>query len=302
MAALHDVAVAAGGVSEPDRLAHLVVDRARNIAGGEGAVLRWYEPATNSFRLLATVGTGEDMEALITANAPTAISGAFKTGQAVVMNDYKSSGQTTAWGRLHNISAQVAVPLLVDGRPVGTLAVLSYADHQYDTGDALFLSLMAAIVAPALESARLATEVRRQARSVAQIYEALPVMVIVYGRDGSIVQYNSAAEAAMGRERLFGGREALISLVREDGTPFPTEDRPFERALRSKAPVRGTVVGYGATTRHWAFIDAVPLLDESGEVEAVVTSSIDVTRLKAAEKALRESEQLFSSAFEASGV
>lgn len=316
MAALHDVAVAAGGVSDPDRLAHLVVDRARNIAGGEGAVLRWYEPATNSFRLLATVGTGEDMEALIAANAPTAISGAFKTGQPVVMNDYKTSGQTTPWGRLHNISAQVAVPLLVDARPVGTLAVLSYAEHRYDAGDALFLSLVAAIVAPALESARLASEVKRQARSAAQIYEALPVMVIVYGRDGRVIQYNSAAETAMGRERLFGGREGLISLVREDGTPFPADERPFQRALSSKSPVRGTVVGYGSATRRWAYIDAVPLLDDDGDVEAVVTSSIDITRLKAAEErqrqdaerlrevtaALRESEQLFSSAFEASGV
>ena len=129
MAALHDVAVAAGGVSDPDRLANLVVVRARQIAGGEGAVLRWYEPATNSFLLLATVGTGEDMEALIAANAPTAISGAFKTGHPVVLNDYKTSGKTTPWGRLHNITAQVAVPLRVDGRPVGTLAVLSYTDR-----------------------------------------------------------------------------------------------------------------------------------------------------------------------------
>ena len=316
MAALHDVAVAAGADSDPDRLARLVVDRARSIVGGDGSVLRWYEQATNSFRLLAAVGTGEDVEALIAANAPTAISGAFKTGQPVVMNDYRSSGQTTRWGRLHNISAQVAVPLLVDGRPVGTLAVLSYADHRFDAGDALFLSLTAAIVAPALESARLASEVKRQARSVAQIYEALPVMVIVYGRDGRVMQYNSAAESAMGEDRLFGGREGMISLVREDGTPFPTDERPFERALRSKAPVRGTVVGYGTATRLWAYIDAVPLLDEDGEVEAVVTSSIDITRLKAAEEkerqdaerlrkvttALRESEQLFSSAFEASGV
>ena len=291
MAALHDVAVAASGVSDPDRLANLVVDRARKIVGGEGAVMRWYEPATNSFQLLATVGTGEDMAALIAANAPTAISGAFKTGQPVVMNDYKSSGQTTAWGRLHNISAQVAVPLLVDGRPVGTLAVLSYSDHRYDAGDALFLSLVAAIVAPALESARLASEVQRQARSVAQIYEALPVMVIVYDSDGSVVQYNSAAETAMGRERLFGGREQMITLVREDGTPFPKDERPFERALKTKTAVRGTVVGYGLGTRRWAYIDAVPLLDDRGEVEAVVTSSIDITRLKAAEDKLRHDAQ-----------
>src|SRR5438874_10502822 len=100
MAALHDVAVAAGGVRDPDRLANLVVERARQIAGGDGAVLRWYEPATKSFLLLATVGTGEDMEALIAASAPTAISGAFKSRSPAGVNDYKTSGKTTPWGRL----------------------------------------------------------------------------------------------------------------------------------------------------------------------------------------------------------
>ncbi|HEV2218290.1 MAG TPA: PAS domain S-box protein [Candidatus Dormibacteraeota bacterium] len=293
MAALHDVAVAAGGVSDPDRLANLVVERARQVAGGEGAVLRWYEPATNSFLLLASVGTGGDMEALIAANAPTAISGAFKSGHPVVMNDYKTSGRTTTWGRTHNISAQVAVPLLVDGRPVGTLAVLSYADHQYDTADALFLSLLAAIIAPALESARLASEVKRQARSVAQIYEALPVMVVVYGRDGKAIQHNSAAETALGRERLVGVRERAIPLVREDGTPIPADERPFARALATKAPVRGTIVGYGGPAFRWAYVDAVPVFDENGEVEVVVTSSIDITRLKAAEdKQRHDAERL----------
>ena len=141
------------------------------------------------------------------------------------------------------------MPLLVDGRPVGTLAVLSYTDHRYEAPDALFLSLLAAIVTPALESARLASEVKRQARSVAQIYEALPVMVVVYGRDGKAIQHNSAAEAALGGELLDGVRERAIPLVWEDGTPIPADERPFARALKTKAPVRGTIVGYGGATR-----------------------------------------------------
>ena len=149
------------------------------------------------------------------------------------MNDYKTSGKTTPWGRLHNITAQVAVPLLVDGRPVGTLAVLSYTDHRYEAPDALFLSLLAAIVTPALESARLASEVKRQARSVAQIYEALPVMVVVYGRDGKAIQHNSAAEAALGGELLDGVRERAIPLVWEDGTPIPADERPKDATTSS---------------------------------------------------------------------
>jgi len=221
MAALHDVAVAAGGVRDPDRLANLVVERARQIAGGDGAVLRWYEPATKSFLLLATVGTGEDMEALIAANAPTAISGAFKTGQPVVINDYKASGKTTSWGRLHNITAQVAVPLLVDGRPVGTLAVLSYSDYRYDNADALFLSLVAAIVAPALESARLASEVKRTTRRIETseqrtraVIDSAPDPIVVFDVAGNIMDFNPAAERAFLRKHdEVIGRSAMILLA-----------------------------------------------------------------------------------------
>jgi PAS domain S-box-containing protein len=302
MDALHEVAVAAGGMTDQVRLAELVVERARRIAGGDAAVLRWFDPSASSFRLLASVGARPDPEHEIAVDAQTALGGAFRDRQPVIVNDYQASDQTTAWGRETGIVAQIAVPLLVEGTPVGTLVVLSYNEHAYESNDSVFLSLMAAIVAPALEAARLTREVRRQEKGRAQIYEALPVMVVVYGRDGTALQHNTAAQAALGPERLDAVRGRAISLYREDGTLIPDEERPFARAMRMKAPVRGMVAGFGSPARRWVYIDAVPLFDERGEVEAVITSSIDITDLKAAQAEQRESEQLFTGAFRASGI
>jgi PAS domain S-box-containing protein len=302
MEALHEIAVAAGGVTDQIWLAELVVERARLIAGGDAAVLRWFEPTTSTLRLLAVTGARPDPAGEIALDAQTAISDAFKTRQPVIVNDYQASDQTTAWGRDTGIAAQVAVPLLVEGRPVGTLVVLSYGLHAYEAYDALFLSLMAAIVAPALEAARLTKEVRRQNERRAQIYEALPVMVVVYGRDGTALQHNTAAEAALGSAGLEAVLERAIVLYREDGTVIPDEERPFAQAMRMKAPVRGVVAGFGGPVRRWAYIDAVPLFDEQGEVESVITSSIDITELKAAQAEQRQSEQLFTGAFRASGI
>jgi PAS domain S-box-containing protein len=302
MAALHDVAVAAGGVTEQAELARLVVQKARLIAGGDAAVLRWFEPEASAFRLLASSGTRAELVEDIDLDAQTALGGAFKTRKPVIVNDYASSGQTTTWGRRNKIAAQVAVPLLVEGRPVGTLVVLSFSDHRYQDADALFLSLVAAIVAPALEAARLTKEVRRHERSVAQIYEALPVMVVVYARDGKAIQHNSAAAAALGPEKLQGVRERTFDLYREDGTLIPAGERPFALALKGRAAVRGTIARLGGSPGQWVYIDAVPLMDELGEVEAVVTSAIDITPIKVAQQNERESEQLFSGAFAASGI
>ena len=311
-AALHEVAVAAGRLRDEQGLATLVVERARLVAGGDAAVLRWFDDASSAFRLLATAGVSVEPASEIAAEAPTAIREAFQTGRAVIVNDYRGSGQTTGWGRRHRIQAQLAVPLLVDGRAVGTLTVLSFGKHRYDDADAIFLSLMSAIVAPALQAARLAGEVDRQRDITTQVYDALGAHVIVYDRAGRPIYYNSASLAAWGDalDDPSGARDHSYPTFHADGRPVAPGERPFARALTSKAAVRGIVAGFDILgCRHWALVDAVPVLDAGGEVDFVITSFVDITSLKEAEAreksaaaALRASEQLFSGAFQASGV
>ncbi|TMD33460.1 MAG: PAS domain S-box protein, partial [Chloroflexi bacterium] len=83
-------------------------------------------------------------------------------------------------------------------------------------------------------------------------------------------------------------RDRTLPLYREDGALIPDAERPFSLALRAKAPIRGTVVGYGFEPRKWAYVDAVPMFDENGDVDAVMTSSIDITQLKNAEARQRD--------------
>ena len=284
--ALHEVAVATGRLKNQAELASLVVERARTVAGGDAAVMRWFDAASGAFRLLATAGLADDPATELAADIPTAIRDAFKNARPVIMNDYESSGQTTSWGRSQRIQAQVAVPLLVEGKPLGTLAVLSFADHEYRASDAAFLSLLAAIVAPALEAARLAKEVGRQKDLTTQVYDALGVNVIVYDRLGRPVHYNRAAQRswADALRDPSGVRDHTYPMYHEDGAPVHATERPFARAVAKKSEVRGVVAGYDVgSERRWTYVDAVPLLDASGDVDSVITSSIDITRLRKAE-------------------
>ena len=119
VAALHEVAVAAGNLADPNWLAKVAVDKALAIGPSDAAVLGWVEGPNGVFRLVASSGVARE-------------------------------------GHAHRFEAQLAVPLLVEGAPRGTLTVLNFSNRQYTTEDATFLSLLAAIVAPALEAARLA--------------------------------------------------------------------------------------------------------------------------------------------------
>ena len=158
IAALHTVAIAAASFNDECEIARLIVEQARLMTRGDAAVLRRFDAATDSFKLLASAGVRSEPEGEIDAASPTGIGEAFSAGRPVITNSYTRSGRTTPWGLSEGIRAQVAVPLVADGRPVGTLAVLSHSPHRFSHSDALAMTLMAAIVAPALEASRLTAQ------------------------------------------------------------------------------------------------------------------------------------------------
>lgn len=299
--ALQDVAAAAGRSSDVTELGRIVVDRARLITGGSAAILRWFDPASRRLSLVASVGVIGDPQAEVDVDAPTGLREAFNTGRPVIVNDYPSTGRTTEWGRRHTVHAYISVPLLLEGKPVGTLVVISQQPHEYRQDDAVFLTLIAAMVAPALESARLNDEVLRHKRVLQEVYEALPIAVIVFDGEGKVVYSNRATEDMVGAEVLARIRDRTLPLYNGDGRLMTPEERPTARALTSRQPVRGTIVGFDEP-RRWGYLDVVPILSPSGQVESMVSSMVEVTSLIAVETALRESDELFSGAFQASGA
>jgi len=192
LAALSDVAMAAGLGGDLQALADLVAERARDVAGGDGAVLRWFDPDAKAFRLVAAAGLNSAVPPGILAGDSTAIAEAFKDRQPVIDNHYLGSARATEWGRRQGIQAEVAVPLLVEGKPVGTLAVLSFASHTFTPRDGEFLALLAAMVAPAMERARLAREVERGELLLSGAFAASVVGMALAEPGGRLARVNPA--------------------------------------------------------------------------------------------------------------
>ena len=96
------------------------------------------------------------------------------------------------------------------------------------------------------------------------LFETMPHGVIHYDANGSIIGANPAASDILGVDSPAVTSWPVVRqgrAVREDGSPFPTEDLPVPVALRTGEIVAGVIVGFrhGRTGElRWVRITAVP--------------------------------------------
>ncbi|HEX6349023.1 MAG TPA: GAF domain-containing protein [Candidatus Dormibacteraeota bacterium] len=161
LTALHEVAVAAGGILDAQTLGRLTVDRATDLLGVDSAVLRWWDERSGCLRLLASNDPHPEQHKVEITPQQGVIGRAFREGRTVTIGDYRHSESSLPWVANDGVMTAMGVPLTVGQRTVGALAVASYKPHRYDALQARLLNLFAAQVAPALEAARLASERER---------------------------------------------------------------------------------------------------------------------------------------------
>jgi formate hydrogenlyase transcriptional activator len=90
----------------------------------------------------------------------------------------------------------------------------------------------------------------------------------------------------------------------QDGVEIAADLLPMQQAAATGKPVygRALTVVYEDGTERETVENAVPLLDEAGKPRGAVGASIDLTELKQAERALRESETRFRAVYERSPI
>lgn len=145
----------------------------------------------------------------------------------------------------------------------------------------------------ALQASLHASEARFRA-----LISSLQVGVVVQGPKAEILLCNAVSLDLLGlSEAEYLGRTSFDPrwrIVDENGQDFAAEQRPVARVLATRRDVRSVVMAiFRPRSRDWVslLVNAVPQLDEAGEVLQVVSTFTDITALRSAEaraRALRD--------------
>ena len=153
--ALHEIAVALGGVLEPEQLASLVVERARDLLAAGAVGLYVFDEPTQLLRPLLSSDAREGVPEPTIPPGVGAAGMAFMTGAPVLVDEYVDWPHAGGWAAANGVRSAMAVPLQVAERRTGALSVRTYEPRHWTGDDAQTMVLLAAQVAPVLEAARL---------------------------------------------------------------------------------------------------------------------------------------------------
>jgi PAS domain S-box-containing protein len=130
--------------------------------------------------------------------------------------------------------------------------------------------------------------------------------VVVHGPDTKIRFINRLAADVLRMEddELEGvaTSDPRWIVFREDGSPMPIEEFPANQAIRKKASVKGIVHGLkrpNSDEVYWLVANALPVLDEHGEILEVLVSFTEITRLIETEHEAQKLRQRFELAVRA---
>ena len=225
--ALHEVAIAAGGLRDLGELGRLVVDRARQLLKSESATLRWWDPATETLRLLASEPPSDGEGERIAAGEGT-LGQAFERREPVLIENYGHAGQTVPWAVNQGIKAAMGVPVMAREQPLGALGVATKHDRRYSREEVQLLTLLAAQIGPALEAARLYTESERRRREAEALAELVRLGATQEDTDRAIAMITEQACRLVGADYsvvvLTGAGDAL-QVVGSYGTRSPIWNR-----------------------------------------------------------------------------
>jgi PAS domain S-box-containing protein len=216
---------------------------------------------------------------------------AVQSGTPIVTSNLSSSSPgIRALASAFGVQGCLIVPLTPREEVIGALIfnyqVLPLTLNDMDLD---FARKLSATVSMALDNARLYQQTRyEQARWLATV-ESMLDPVTVSDAAGHAIYMNPAYSELIGRHiqpnLTLEEHPRYYALFRPDGTPFPVEELPLQRAVLRNEAVRNVELVQVSTNGDsvHAIYNAAPLHDEAGQVIGAVAVGHDVTEQRRVE-------------------
>jgi two-component system cell cycle sensor histidine kinase/response regulator CckA len=314
-------------IAERQRAESLAEGQSRlleRIAAGEGldaildAILRFAEAHGSGFRASLML-LDQGGEQLRMASAPSLPAEYLKAAQVVPVGPAHGSCGTAAYRRapvsvrdiatdpLWNwpsreialkagLRACWSVPISsTSGQVLGTFANYYKERRDPTPDDARIVEIASHLAGIAVDRSRNLEALGQSTRLLQQVLETLPVGVWVVGSTGRIVYGNAAGQQLWGAARYVGidGFDQFKGWWLESGRPIAPDEWAAARALRSGEISLNELIriqGFDGSERV-VLNSAVPITGAGGRIEGAIVLNQDVSDQRAAEEALRRSEE-----------
>jgi len=260
-------------------------------------------PAEGALLIRAGVGwrPGVVGHVRIDSDSGTAPGYAFQTGQPVIADHQSERVRFRTPSVLVEHGVRRSINVVIgdrDNQPFGVLEADSSDRARFVMPDIAFLEALATTLAVVADRQAREAALRASETRLRRVLDLVPAGIIEADADGVFRYVNPAAQAIlrMAPEMAVGRSYAAAewAVTTPDGRPVPSEQLPVARALRGEM-----VHGYEhlfsnrAGERIRLQVDAAPVRGADGTITGMVAAFSDVSEQRAAETALRRSEEEF---------
>jgi len=214
------------------------------------------------------------------------------TGEVLIVEDVADDPGTInrEWMRQQGYVSFIGIPLLVRGRLLSVLALLTRHRHDFDGEQVALLTAFGSHAAIAVEHARLYKEAKDTRDFLEAMTENSADAIITTDIHGRFTYFSSGAQDMFG----YRAHEILGHRVADYYRGGIDEAQAVMTRLRAEGKIRNRELGFRAKDGRWVETSAsISLLqDPNGQVLGSLGVVRDITDRKKAEAAQREAEEL----------